>query len=83
MTPEEIAKVVQEATEKAIDIKLGQFYIDRETHWEDHKFISDLRKMFDVGKAEMCKTVVKWMVTILIGLLVTGWLYTKGIFSKG
>jgi hypothetical protein len=82
MTEEEIEATVSKAVAATIDRKLGQFYIDRETHWEDHKFISELRKMFDVGKAEMCKTVVKWTVSVLLGLIMLGWVVTKGFFPR-
>lgn len=83
MTREEqetLEKAVSRAVASTIDAKLGQFYIDREQHWEDHKFISDLRKMFDMSRAEMCRSVVKWIVAVVIGLIIAGWAFAKGVF---
>lgn len=72
---------VEAAVGRALDAKLGQFYIDREVHWEDHKFIEELRKMFEVSRAEMCKNVIKWAFSIVLGLLMLGLAISKGFLG--
>lgn len=82
MTPEEIEQHVSRAVAKTIDAKLGQFYIDREQHFLDHKFVSDLRKIFDDSRFEICRGAIRWiiravLVAALVGALVLGKGYLK------
>ena len=70
MTPEEITKAV----ELAIDKKLGQFYIDRETHYQDHLFLRELRKWSEEVKGTVLRTTLKFVVASLIGLLILGFI---------
>ena len=79
MTPED----VEAAVGRAIDAKLGQFYIDRETHYHDHQFISELRKWAEECKGTFLRIVVKFVAYGLIGLLVLGLiLWGKGYFKS-
>ena len=52
MTPEDI----EAAVERAIDKKIGQFYIDREIHYQDHQFIQSLRKWTEEAKGTVHRT---------------------------
>lgn len=70
MTPED----VEAAVGRAIDRKLGQFYIDRETHYKDHAFIQSLRKWTDETKGTVLRAVVKIVTLAVIGLLLFGFI---------
>jgi hypothetical protein len=79
MTPEE----VEAAVGRAIDNKLGQFYIDRETHYQDHQFISELRKWSEEAKGTVLRAVLKFITYGLIGLLIIGFIvWGKEHFGK-
>ena len=79
MTSEEI----EAAVGRAIDSKLGQFYIDREAHYQDHHFIQEFRKWTEQAKGTVLSVAIKTLVTMAIGLLVLGFLFWgKGNFGK-
>lgn len=82
MTPEEIEVVVSKAVAATIDEKFGRLYVDREQHFLDHKFVSDLRKIFDDSRFEICRSAIRWiiravLVAAFIGALVVGRSYFK------
>lgn len=74
MTREEqetLEKAVSRAVASTIDAKLGQLYIDREQHFLDHKFVSELRKIFDDSRFEICRSAIRWIIrAVLIAALV-------------
>ena len=77
MTPEEIEAAAERGTARAIDQKLGQFYIDRETHYQDHQFIQQFRKWTEEAKGTALRVVVKTIaagaiILILLGFIVWG-----------
>lgn len=68
MTREEIKQAVIEA----LDDRLKEFYIDRETHYQDHLFIQVFRKWSTETKSAILKTIATGLIAILGGLLVLG-----------
>ncbi|MEP9411525.1 MAG: hypothetical protein HRF42_08980 [Candidatus Brocadia sp.] len=54
---------------EALDERIKEFYIDRETHYQDHQFIKELRDWTESIKSTTIKTVVGLFVAALIGLL--------------
>jgi hypothetical protein len=79
MTPED----VEAAVGRAIDKKLGQFYIDRETHYKDHEFIQALRKWTDETKGSVLRYVVNGILFGAISLMILGFiLWGKEHFGK-
>jgi hypothetical protein len=74
MTPDEVETAVEAAVGRAIDAKLGQFYIDRETHFKDHEWIQELRKWSDEIKGTVLRSFVKIVITAMIGLTILGFI---------
>ena len=75
MDSDQIAKVVHEAATKAIDAKLGQFYVDREQHYLDHLWINNLREWTDSFKNSFLKSLAKSIATIILVLLILGFIF--------
>ena len=65
-------ELIKEAVAEAIDEKLGSFYIDRETHFQHHRFLEDMIGWMDETKGVVLRTVVRIIVYGLLGLLVLG-----------
>ena len=83
MTPEEVEAAAERGTARAIDAKLGQFYIDRETHYQDHEFVQSLRKWTEEAKGTVLRAVVKTVVAAGFFLLLFGFIvWGKGHFGK-
>ncbi len=79
MTPED----VEAAVGRAIDAKLGQFYIDRETHFKDHEFIQGMRKWTEEAKGVVLRSVLKFLTAITILACVAGFiLWGREHFGK-
>jgi hypothetical protein len=82
MSPEEIEATVSRAVAKTLDAKLGQFAIDREQHYLDHKFVADLRRLLDDTRLDFCRAAIRWILRALLiaaalGALVLGREYLK------
>lgn len=74
---------VEAAVGRAIDAKLGQFYIDRETHYQDHAFVQSMRKWTEEAKGTALRAVVKTLAYAFIGLVLLGFIvWGKGHFGK-
>ena len=79
MTDEELELAVG----RAIDNKLGQFYIDREQHYQDHYFIHEWRKWTEEAKGTVLRAVLKLLTVGAIGLLIIGFIFwIKGHSAK-
>ena len=67
------------AVSEVLDEKLGDFYVDRETHYKQHLFIEKLMKFCDICTGTVTKTVVTSMCTVFFLSLLIGfaiWLKT-------
>lgn len=72
MTKDEIKTAVSEV----IDEKLSEFWVDRETHYEHHKFIGSWIKWFEDANKTIWHVIIK---TVVIGALI---LMAIGAFFK-
>lgn len=57
---------------EAVDTALKPFYIDREEHYQHHKFIGKLMDLVDKTAGGACATVAKILVTAVFALLLFG-----------
>lgn len=68
LTKDEIKAAVSEA----IEAKLGDFFIERETHYQDHMFIKSLRDVLDTSRGEVCKQMAGAFVKVVFFLSLLG-----------
>jgi len=73
MTADEIRETIKEA----IHDELGQYKVDKEQHYKDHLFLSDLRGWTDDIKSTFWRSLVKVFVSgivlaTLVGFFVWG-----------
>jgi hypothetical protein len=60
-------EAVKVAVKEALQEELKEFYIDRETHYRQHKFIEEM-----ISYTEQCKGVVlKTVMTTIVGGAIT------------
>lgn len=63
MTEKELEDIIGKATEKSIKKVLGEFNVDRETHWKHHTALSSFFKMVATTRK------VVWVVFVTSGAL--------------
>ncbi len=68
MTKQEI----KEAVAEAIQEKLGEFYIERQKHFEHHQFIDSVMDTADKVKGTACKAITTSGIIGLITILILG-----------
>ena len=68
MTKDELKSAVGEA----IDEKLSQFWVDRELHYEHHKFIDKWMKWSDDASKTVWHTIIKAIILAVLGLIAIG-----------
>ena len=66
--------IIKEAVKEALADEIKRFYVDREQHYQDHLFIKDFRDWCQGIKSTIWKTLAKIVVTIVIGLIVLGFI---------
>lgn len=72
----EITKeTIKAAVVEALKEEIKPFYIERETHYQDHLFIKELREWLDSIKSTAWKTIAKIVITGIIGLLILGFIF--------
>jgi hypothetical protein len=72
MDEAKMAEIVGSEVQRAIRAEMRDFYIERETHYQDHQFIKGLRDVFDTSKGEVCKQLANAAVKAIIYLLILG-----------
>lgn len=70
MTKEEL----KEAVAEAIHDKLGEFYIERQKHYEHHQFIDGIITTSEKIKGTACKTITTSGIIGLLAILVVGFI---------
>ena len=69
----ELQKIIQET----IDTKIGEFYVDRETHWKHHQSLESFMKWSEKTRGTISSIIVKSIITgimVIIGLGILHWL---------
>lgn len=72
---EQERKDMKDLIKEAMDDKLRDFWIDREEHYEHHKFIGELIKWLQDCKSTASKTLVKGIILTIIGLIILGFIF--------
>lgn len=67
-------ELIKSAVVEALEEKLGEFYIEREKHFQHHQFIDGVMTFSENIKSTACKTVITTMIIgtatiILMGLI--------------
>jgi len=67
-------ELIKEAVHEALQERLGEFFIEREKHFEHHQFIDGVMQFSNSVKSTACKTVTTTMIIgaatiLLLGLL--------------
>jgi hypothetical protein len=85
MTDQEIDKIaekVKAGIKGTIDSEIKPFYVGREVHFLQHKFIESLMGWMDKTQSIILKTVVTVIVAGILGLVVLGFiLWGRGKFN--
>lgn len=63
---------IKAAVKEVMDERMKEFYIDRETHYQDHQFLKGLREWTASIRSTTIRTIISLFVTALIGFLVLG-----------
>jgi hypothetical protein len=58
---------IKTAVTEAMREEMKDFYIDRETHYQDHLFMKSIREFMDNCKVSAIKTVVGAVVLFILG----------------
>lgn len=75
--------VIKKAVQDAMKEQMKDFYIDRETHYQHHKFITGLIEWSQSWKSTCMRAVANAIVLGLIGLLLLGYITWGGKAFKG
>ena len=77
ITEEKLEEIISSSVQKVIDNKFNPLWVDRETHYNDHKFLGTIRnrvgKIITVGCNVVAIAILGAILTIL-GLGVKVWL---------
>lgn len=71
---DEEKKIIKEAVKEALQEEIKPFYIEREQHYQDHQFITSLRKWCEDTKSTIWRTILRVVVMALLGLMVMGFI---------
>jgi hypothetical protein len=69
---------IKEAVREAFQDELKAFYIDREIHYNHHKFLGDWIEWVNQCKSVALKTVVGFFVITVVGLMIAGFMFKVG-----
>ena len=68
-------KEIQEAIRETFREEMKPFYIERETHYQDHQFVKEFRVFFEGVRGSVIKTVVGITITVIVGLIALGFIF--------
>ena len=71
MTPEERI-AIKDVIKEAMKEETHEFWIDRETHYKQHEFISSWMLWSDRISSTVVSSIVKGLVIFILGLLAIG-----------
>lgn len=67
--------LIKEAVKEALKEELGQFYIQREEHYQHHLFIAQMIKWSENIKFKILGVIIKAIVIGIIALIVGGFIF--------
>jgi len=71
-------EAVKVAVKEALQEELNEFYIDREEHYKQHKFIEEMINYTEQCKGVFLKTIVTTIVGGAIALMIVGFAVKYG-----
>ena len=69
---------IKEAVREAVKEELEAFYVDRETHYNHHKFLGDWIDWVNQCKSTALKAIVGFFVITAVGLMIAGFMFKVG-----
>jgi len=76
-------EMIERAMDKVLKKNLGEFFIEREKHYQHHKFLEDFIAWTEECKKTVTRTVARCLVMALIGLIVMGFVFWGSTHFKG
>lgn len=68
-------EIIKEAIRELLEEENKSFFVERESHYQDHLFIKDMRDWCEGIKSTFWKTTAKAVVMGIIGLLILGFIF--------
>lgn len=72
LTEQSIEETINKAVASAIERELGQYKVPKEQHYQDHIFLTDLRKWMENIRSSFWKSLVSTLVPAILLILLLG-----------
>jgi len=72
MLGEKDLEIIKKVMGEVIEAKKGDFWVEREEHYQHHLFLNDMMKFMDRFKSTFMQTLVRVAVVGVVGLMVLG-----------
>lgn len=79
MNEQELTLVIDKAVQASIQKELGAYKVDKEQHYKDHIFLTELRQWIEGMKSNFWKGLVSAFVPAILLLLILGFITWMGI----
>ena len=74
MSEQELTETINRAVHDAIKTELGAYKVDKEQHYKDHMFLSELREWYTGIRNATVKTIVGAVIMAALSLLFLGFI---------
>lgn len=75
-------EIIKQAVKEAVKEHMEEFYVERERHYLDHRFISDIREGTEKIRGTACGVVTKSLMVSVILLLLWGMVHwAEAVFN--
>ncbi len=71
----ESIEIIKDAVKEAFKEELKQFYVDRETHYQHHQFITEWINWTQQCKSIALKTILTFFMAAALGLMTLGFYF--------
>lgn len=71
--------VARKGAQEAVRVELGDFKVEKQKHYDDHKFLTELREWVDSIQSTFWKTIAKAVATGIVLLLILGFAKWGGL----
>lgn len=78
ISEDKLSEIVQTSVQKVIDAKFNPLWVDRETHYNDHKFLGSIRDRVGKVVTVSCNVLVYAIcgaILTLLGLGLKVWIW--------